>query len=423
MSGCRSWFLRWASLLVVLAILVPVTIWKPYHNGPPIRSDGEGYHIWTRAILEGDFAFRKYQTVSGVYLADPTRNVFQNKYPPGVALLRLPVMAFLVNRHPGSPLISSAEHKANLLLSALALLVICAACLRTCELLAVPIWSRHFALLALVFGTGLFHYATYDASFSHIYSALGTAVLMQLGVRALVSPHRLPVLATAATVFFLLLIRNTNVVLLGTMASAYFFARQRQGTLAARDAVHDLAVLLGGAVPAGLLQLGYNCFTHGTLVLSSYGDETFAWDQPMLRSVLFSYERGLFTYYPVVGVALAAVWAVRRTRPAAVWFTLLLLAYTTLYGFWSSWMLGSGFGHRGFVEVMPLAVVLFAAALEAMSPRWRGAFVAGAALCTWLTVHLMVRYWKGQLPMEGTTAAVYWGLILGRNSLVGSLFR
>src|SRR5690349_19302486 len=98
----RSYFQRWSSLIVVTLITIPVACFHPWKNGPAIRADGEGYHLWTRALLERDLSFRRYAGQAGIFLADRVRNIYQNKYPPGVALLRFPVMAFLVNRRPGA---------------------------------------------------------------------------------------------------------------------------------------------------------------------------------------------------------------------------------------------------------------------------------------------------------------------------------
>jgi hypothetical protein len=419
MESGRVFLHRWHSLVVIALVTIPVAFFQPWKNGPPIRSDGEGYHLWTRALLEGDLSFRRHAGKAGLFLADPVRIIYQNKYPPGVALLRFPVMAFLVDRRPGSPAISGAEHWANMVLSAAALLAACYLSLRTCQLLALDVASCHGALLALVFGTGWFHYATYDSSFSHVYSALVVAFLAWLGVRTIVrrSDH-LPPLLTAGTCFLFILLRNTNLIALAMMAVAYGYGRRRSGVLSRRGGCIDLAMLCLGAGSAALLQLLYNSYARGRFTLSSYGEESFLWNHPEQLSVLFSYDRGLFNYYPVVGLVFLCARAVRRLRVPAAWFSILLLSYVTLYGFWYSWQLGSGFGHRGFVELMPLGVVLFAAALGDLSPRRRRYAGVMAFLCTAFTVEFMVRYWKGTLPMEGTTASVYW-----HKSLFGLLFR
>jgi hypothetical protein len=38
-----------------------------------------------------------------------------------------------------------------------------------------------------------------------------------------------------------------------------------------------------------------------------------------------------------------------------------------IYGFWRVWFLGGGFGHRGFVELMPFGIVLLVVALSGIN--------------------------------------------------------
>jgi hypothetical protein len=420
--GGAAWLGRWWSLLVVLAALAAVTVTEPYANGPPIRSDGVGYHLWTRALLDGDLSFRAYKDQEAIYPAPRGGGLYVNKYPPGVALFRLPVMAPLVDRRPGAPLISPAEHLANQLCGAAALVAVCWLCLRTCRLLAVPPADAHLALLTTTFGTGLFHYATYDASFSHVYSALAAAFLVWLGARAVVAGHeRLPGPATAAACFFLVLFRNTNVLLLAALATVYLDGRRRRGMLRRRDACRDLAAVLVGACAAAAVQLAYNYHGSGRLTLNSYVEERFLWDRPMQAAVVWSFERGLFTYYPVLAVVLAAAWLGRQTRPAAAVSTLLVLAYVALYGFWWSWHLGMGFGHRGFVELAPAAAVLLAAALGEAPGRRRAALSACAVVCALVTLELMAGYWRGSLPMWHASGRDYGQHVWGAQSFLGPL--
>jgi hypothetical protein len=415
----RAWWRRWGSLAVLATALVFVTVVPLYRTGPPIRSDGVGYHLWTRALLEGDLFFRAYRGREGVNPADPVRGTNQNKFPPGVALVRFPVMAFLVDRSPGAPLISRGEHIACLVLGALACLAVGLCCVRSAELLGAPPWARHTALLTVTFGAGLFHYATYDASFSHIWSALGIAVLAWLGIRTVVlrRPH-LPFLPIAGLCLLLILMRNTNLVALALMTPAWFAWRGREGSLTAASMRRDAMAVLVGVVFALSLQLGYNSAAHGRLVLSSYQGEPFLWDRPMVMDVLASYERGLFTWYPALAVVLATALLAPRTRPAGVWFALLLLTFAAMYGCWHSWPLGEGFGHRGFVELTPLAIVLFAVSLGELPGRWRLAAHTGTVVCTLIGLQLMLGYWRGTVPGKGTRPEIYWMHVTGKKSIL-----
>jgi hypothetical protein len=404
---------RWASLLVIGAVLLPVTVRQPYAIGPPIRSDGVGYHVWTYGLLTGRLSFRWYAgdpATAGLRLTDPEHRVYQNKYPPGVALLRLPFMLWCLDRSQPPGVISPAEHRTALDVGALALLVIVILLLKTCYRLGVSPWATHTAILFLTFGTGLFHYATFDASFSHIFSALGVTVLLWFSVWAVHSRQgRLPIAATALTVCLLLLVRNTNVLFLLFWCATLFIWGWRSGHKSLRVWSWNAAGIAAGASLAVAVQLGLNSYANnGQLVFSSYGGETFLWDRPMLPSVLLSYERGLFTYYPVLAVVLAAGLIAPRTRLATLALAMLFLVYAGLYGFWHAWALGAGFGHRGFVEFVPLAVPLLAASLAGMSGARRKVLLAVGGACVCLTMQLMVSYWCDKLPGMGATANDYW---------------
>jgi len=414
--------------LFIFLVVVLVTVFRPYKSHPAIYSDGIGYHLWTRAILERDFSFQRYgeneETGFCLKRTDSTHQIYRNKYPPGVALLRLPVMAFLVDWSTDRPLISTAEHWANGILAALALLFTCRLCLHICQLLAIETAASHLALVAMVFGTGLFHYGTYDGCFSHIYSALFGTLLLWLCVRTVIG--RRDCLPPGPTIFlccFLILIRNTNVLLLAGLALSYLGCKRATGTWRWPAIARDLLILLCGAGAGTALQLAYNRYAFGHWVLSSYHGIPFAWHRPMQLAVLFSFERGLFTYYPIVAVALLTGLLVRRTRPWAIWFALVLLAYATLYGFWECWTLGGSFGYRGMVEVLPAGVVVLAGGLAGLSGWRRGVVSACVWVCVFVTVELMVGWWNWRLLGDGSSmAGLYWQQLCGKNSILWFLY-
>ena len=259
-----------------------------------------------------------------------------------------------------------------------------------------------------LFGTGLFHYGTYDSSFSHVYSALLLAVLLWV---LLGRVNRDPGWGSRAAVgllaLLLILVRSTNIVLVALGAVATWGARTRPHLL-------PLAI---GAAGAASIQLAYNVLATGTMTFSSYGTERFVWERPMWASVLLSYERGVFTYYPVLGVALAAGLIVRRTRRAGLLLCALFLLVAGLYGFWASWYLGGGFGHRGFVELTPAVALLLGVALERMSPRARMATIVACLIATCMTMQFMWGYWRRTLPFEHADGGLYWSHLWGQFGL------
>jgi hypothetical protein len=139
--------------------------------------------------------------------------------------------------------------------------------------------------------------------------------------------------------------------------------------------------------------LAVNYAMFGRLTLHTYSGERFVWGDPKLLLVLSGENHGLFRLYPVLGVTIV----VGLIAPCSRWWTiglvLAIAAYTVLYGHWWTWHLASGFGHRGFVELVPLAVPALALALGSLRPpaAWGTMVLGGAA--TAYTLNQMWQYW------------------------------
>jgi hypothetical protein len=416
-SGLR----RYWSLAGIVATTTLVAALQPFDNGPPIRSDGYGYHAWTYAILRGDLNF--VGQANETYAFHETRpGYWANVYPPGVALVRLPIMAFLVGHGDrfGRPTI--AEHVAAVVLSALALCVTAVLLFAVCRTAGAGYGPTNAAVVAVVFGTGLFHYATYDASYSHLWSALGISALAAVAARWRSRP--IPVWWLILLPAWLVLVRNTNVFALAVLGGAHFLLAPRFLGVSLQTAFRNVAWLAAGMAAGTAVQLALNTYAYGRFTVSSYEGQLFIWDRPMQWSVLTSIpEHGLFPYYPVAILLLLVPFAVGRLRPAASCFAVLLAIYCTLYGYWTMWNLGASFGHRGFVDVLPLGAPLFAVALTEL-PKWpRRGVLVGTVLCVYATTSLMAGYWRRSVPYHEVSKEIYWGHVAGREQLLAAATR
>jgi hypothetical protein len=432
-GGFGGFLVRWFSCLVVAAVLVPVAYfqpWKTYLSQGPIRSDGLGYHVWTRAILDGNLDFCRFPELGSSLVriprpthADPERVVCQDRYPPGLALLQLPVMAPLADRSNGAPLVSGAQHEASVWMAALALLLACMLVVLCAQVLGLRPWPTHFAVLSLVFGTGLFFYSSFSGSYTHVYTALGVALLMWLGLRARRGrPARFHFAALVAISFFLVQFRNLNAFMLAVLLGGYLLwddaghRTEPPRRRVRRAAITALPVAIG-VVIATAFQVAINHHFSGHYTLSSYSDIKFVFDDPKQLPIIASYSKGIFTYYPVLAVVLAAGFWARGTRIVTAWFAVLVGVFVVIYGFWPYWDLGAGFGHRGFVDFVPFGMLVFAAALSEL-PR-RAALLVGAiaVLATLVAVELMLDMWQLTFPDYRVTESQYWAHLLGHDSL------
>lgn len=393
------WLGRWCSVWMIALAAAGVTAYKPYDNGPPIRSDGAGYHIWTYAFLKEDVTFSWYEGIPAdvaLNQPDPSAWRFASKYPPGVALIRFPVMAFLADPHRNGLPYSKDEHWACLICAALALVATAALGLATCYRLGVgPVWAN-VSVLLMTFGTGLFHYGTYDASFSHVYSALLIATLIWLAARAIDRGRPLPILPVVVLSAGLFLVRTTNILLVGFFCLGCLVWSWRHPNRSPGLRMRALAATsVGIAIAIGItLTLNYTMF--GKLTFNTYPTEKFNWNDGMMLHVLSAERHGVFRIYPILGVAVIAGLLTRRSRLMTGGLVFAIATYTVLYGHWWEWKLGNGFGHRGFVDLVPFAIPVFAVTLAAL-PRWFSPVIvlAGCAAVAYALVQ-MWQYWHSR---------------------------
>jgi hypothetical protein len=403
-----------ATIFLLALLLAWITISRPYNNSPPIRSDGAGYHIWVHGIKNLDFTFCEYRAILDPTLSisyvNEEKKICGIKYPPGVGLFQLPIVYHWSRDKPEKDF-SRGAHTTILWIGSALLILSCGLSYYTLARLGCSPLPSLLATAAFTFGSGLFHYATYDASFSHVYSTFGTAALLWLMVRH--QDEKWTLLSAAILgmlIFWLHLVRQTNIII--TLVAILTFL-QKQGM---RNRITTLATWGSASAVALSIQLLYNQYVTGQLRLSSYGQESFVGVATHFGDVLLSYERGLFTYYPIFLLTiLLAAWKCRSRFFMA--FTSLVIAFTALYGSWHSWFLGGGMGHRGFVELAPFGILALGTSLDKLQGKARYIACATVAACCYVTIAVMLHYWQGNFPFAGATPHNYWSAVtpcLGR---------
>ncbi len=402
-------------MVALLGLLIFIFVRHPYTSGEPIRSDGMGYHIWTYELLGGDLSFCEYQDAHPEYIRDlptttsrphPTTNRCSIKYPMGVALLRLPLTAAFVDWSQAQvPHPSEGEHRMVLVAGSLAVLAIF-----LFSFLAAFNWtgcesSSTFASLFVILGCGLLHYGTFDAGFSHIYSAFLFSILLWL-------ISRRPRQATeACCAFFLALflvqVRNTNIF---PLIFIFLWKFSRQNFKFLRNPFY---LALGvGALAGGLLQLGLNHYWAQSFHLSNYeARESFSWGEPKFLKILFSYAKGFFLYSPLALVILLKVFWRKPLAPEKLFLAGLFLFYAYLNSVWFDWAFGGGFGHRAFVDISVFLIPFLANNLRMEAPKKWPFFALACSLSVWLSLILMRSYWTGNYPYGQASQGDYYQAI------------
>jgi hypothetical protein len=395
-------------LAVVVCLAGYVYAYVEGRAGTPIRSDAFSYYVYLPAwFLHHDLSLDA--------VAD---DCCGGEFPGWTAIIRWPVTHHWVNAHPIgeailiAPFFGAAhaltrwtnlspdgftpyyQHAAGL--AGLCYVVAGLWCLRR-------LLSRHFppgvvdsTLAALLFGTSLFHYGTFDSVWSHAFSfALCAALLERLDAW---QPGRMRDDALIGVLAgLLILVRHTNL-----LVPLCFVPVVRSPALALRT--------LGIAAALVSPQLWLYHRATGHWLVSSYGQLGFTFASPHLWGVLFSVQKGAFFWAPLLLAAAAGfAWLPASLRRWRVPAALLLAAHTYIIASWWDWQFGASYGHRGFVDVYPVLALGLAAVFSraAAVPRHRLIVTAAVVTLCALSIFQMLQYWHGVMPMSDTTWPQY----------------
>ncbi|MBV8395943.1 MAG: hypothetical protein JO064_06755 [Actinobacteria bacterium] len=428
-------------LLVLLGVTVVLAIgafaWiyagdLTYYDEPPIRSDGTSYYVYLpAALIDHDLTLRRtashvpdfqndVEYISGVNWVRSTSGKLLPLDPHGVGVAFLLAPFFGVG-HLLAVVSRARQNGFTWPYQAAAAAAGCVYGLLGLLLLASVLgrfFSRRTVLLTvagITFGAGIFHYLTYDATYSHVYSFFLIALIVRLTLSVWDRPRVANVAALGASFGVLGMVRMTNLVLVvfcALVGVENFADLRRRPRVLARHL--DLVALGAGAFVLTLLpQLAYWYRITGHVLINPYEVVVPPVHEdllhPHLVGVLFSVRKGLFFWTPILLLAVAGLPALRRKAPPLFLPTVVYLPVVTwVVASWSRWWYDGSFGMRGLVDAMPVFALGLASIVEtARQPAARRALLAGMAVTTVLALHGMVSYWLRSIPYDHTTFREY----------------
>lgn len=434
-----EWLWQEKSLVVFLSItafLMLCSIIWVYHikvlNAPKVYSDGFGYYAYLPALVYGDFSFSFIEAgrwEHSLKLIETAGGVV-NKYPVGVAIMESPfffaahLVSLLRDALTGS---ATATGYSNLYQYMILVGGVCYWVVGTALLYMLLTKYLHFTkrvslitCIVITYGTNLFHYASYDACFSHVYSyfLFNLFLYYMCWYEERDAEGRNKMWQTCIFGFLAGLIfmcRNTNIIFVLTYV---FYGVVNWKTLRARVITvlkprRAVPIVLTGFVTL-FPQLLYWHTATGHWFLYSYGSESFYWLSPQLGNFLFSVRKGLFFWSPVLLLALIGMIVACKKR-AKIYTGLVLFFLLIVYvsSTWWMWFYGGSFGQRVCVDFMCVFAVFIAFLLSGLSGR--GEQPGGGCrykimtctvyiycgLCVGWNLICMVAYWYRILPPDG----------------------
>jgi len=398
--------------IALLALAAYVAVYAFGLADRPIRSDAVSYYLYLPAwIIDGDPTFET-ESIACCQGADlpgarrwPANGRWIDPVPIGVAVLMLPFFAGadLLTRWSNMPRDGYSlyyQHFAGL--AGVVYFLVGLAALR---------WylRRHFStgvtlatLVTITFGTNLFHYGTYDSTFSHAYSFCLIALLVMLTERWWATPTTFDTIAIGVVSGLIVLTRHPNAIFLA-IVPLYDLTR-------VRARVGAFAAIAGLGVACLAPQLLIYKQTTGQWLVNAYVGGGFTFGSPHLVDVLFSVKKGLFFWSPALLLAVFGLFvsrgAVRRwVLPAGV----VVALHTYVVASWHVWDYGGSYGHRAFTDGFALFAVFIASAFAWASTRRRAKAIVSAATAAAIALSLfqMTQYWIGVIPTGGPTWPEY----------------
>jgi hypothetical protein len=404
--------------VLILGVASLYYVYSERLNYPVIRSDGQGYYAYLPAIfIYHDISLRTLVTLplhgnppsgAGVW---PGTDRYFIKYPSGEAILMIPFF-FLgyvgaIWIHEGDPNGYSSPFQyaaafSGLFYAALGLFILWIVLQKYFKQSTILI-----VLTGLLFGTNLFHYATYDAIFSHTYSFFLFALFLFFVEHVYRKNSLLDFIALGLVGGLIVITRPTNGLWL--LFGIIFGITSRQDVITRLKfwKLHQVKLFFGLLAFFGVvsIQLLYWWVITKSFFVYSYGEEGFFFSRPEIWKVLFSVRKGLFFWSPILLLFFPGLFLVRKMAkeyflPILVFFPINVYVISS----WYCWWYGGSFGQRPFVESIPMFAITLCSLYEGVeSAAWKRVMlviiIAASALSFWL----MLKYWLGIIPFDETT--------------------
>lgn len=276
-------------------------------------------------------------------------------------------------------------------------------------------------LLGCLFGSVLFTYAFIQSEMTHGYLfTLFSAFLYYTHQWHRAQKFRYT-LALAFVLGLISVIRPTEVFIF--FFFVFWNVKSRADlkikfTFLLKNYLH-LAVMLLMAILLWIPQLLFYKHYAGSYFYFSYSGEGFFWKDPQILNILLSYRKGWITYTPLVVLAFAGFFFVRKRFPVAG-LTFFLVTALTVYvlSCWWDWGYGGCFGAREFCQHMaylaiPMASIISYASDTVQRSVLRGFLglvtMAFVFSCVCLNLGQSYLYQKvGFIHFDGMTKEIYW---------------
>lgn len=374
----------------VIGILTCILLTSYFHSGKKIHgviwSDQEGYYVYLPSLFIT--GFDKAACTSGCNMVETEDGplVF-TKYTYGVSLLQSP---FFLASHMVAPILGFERDGRSLpyiwgnMLAAifymLAGLAFLGRLLRELKFETNVIWIVGVLLLT---GTNLFYYTFREAGMSHVFSFFLLSVLVYGSFKMKENSSSKWSVISGIVLALIVLIRPTNAI--AVLVPVLWGANVKDIPGRIWAIIRNYRFMFAGLIAAAILftpQLLYWKMVTGNYLFYSYGNEGFTnWNNPKMLQVILSPQNGWLVYSPIMILGIIGIGLMMKQRTQG-WLmpTVTLILATYIFGSWWAWWFGGAYGHRCYVDFLPLLAAPMAMFVSSISKNQK-LFYTIAAVC------------------------------------------
>ena len=274
----------------------------------------------------------------------------------------------------------------------------------------VPERWAFLAVLGIWFGSSLPVYMYFNPSWSHAHSAFAVALFIWYWVRTRGARTWIQWVILGALGGLMMDVYYVNAVLLLLplleSIAGYWAAFQGSGNESFSGLFLKNVIFAATLLAAFLPTLIAKKIIYGSYLNFGYTEHWF-WRSPAFFKVCFSADHGLFSWTPILILAVAGLFISRKyDRTLAFYSVAVVVAYLYAIGCYQDWDGLSSFGNRFFVSLTPLFVLGLAAFFYRLAQVWqeqRAAILASsatAALILW-NLGLIFQWGMHLIPPRG----------------------
>jgi hypothetical protein len=271
-------------------------------------------------------------------------------------------------------------------------------------------------LLALVFGTNLLHYVSYEPTMSHAYSFSLFSVFLYVLIRFLRKPGIRYAMLSGGLAGLIVLIRPSNIIIILLFL---LWEVRSPGDLWNRTMLyirkaHLTSYMILAFVVVWVPQFLYWYYLTGSILINTYGElgGNFFLGNPQIWHTLFSYRKGWLVYTPLMVLAIIGLYFLYKQH-RQLFFPVLIFMLLNIYvvSSWWCWWYGGSFGLRSFIDMYGLMALPLAAFISILLKRkswlkWAGLFLI--ALFIYYNIFQTIQFKRGILHFVAMSKTSYW---------------